>query len=56
MKRRLVRLRRVVAPQRDLLGRIVGGGVALPGMTHDAERYFRDGYDHLVRLSEATAR
>jgi magnesium transporter len=53
MKRRLVRLRRVVAPQRDLLGRIVDGGVGLPGMTSDAERYFRDVYDHLVRLSEA---
>jgi magnesium transporter len=53
MKRRLVRLRRVVAPQRDLLGRIVGGGVVLPGMTSDAERYFRDVYDHMVRLSEA---
>jgi magnesium transporter len=52
MKRRLVRLRRVVAPQRDLLGRIVGGGIQLPGMTSDTERYFRDIYDHLVRLSE----
>jgi magnesium transporter len=53
MKRRLVRLRRVVTPQRDLLGRIVSGGAALPGMTSDAERYFRDVYDHMVRLSEA---
>ena len=53
MKRRLVRLRRVVAPQRDLLGRIVTGGVELPGMTADVERYFRDIYDHLVRLGEA---
>jgi magnesium transporter len=53
MKRRLVGLRRVVAPQRDLVARIVGGGVELPGMTSDTERYFRDVYDHLVRLSEA---
>jgi magnesium transporter len=53
MKRRLVRLRRVVAPQRDLLGRIVSGGFELPGMTNEAERYFRDVYDHLVRVSEA---
>ena len=53
MKRRLVRLRRVVAPQRDLLGRIAGGAVELPGMTTDVDRYFRDVYDHLVRLSEA---
>jgi magnesium transporter len=53
MKRRLVRLRRVIAPQRDLLGRIVGGGIELPGMTPETERYFRDVYDHLVRLGEA---
>ena len=53
MKRRLVRLRRVVVPQRDLVGRMVGGGVELPGMTSEAERYFRDVYDHLVRLGEA---
>jgi magnesium transporter len=53
MKRRLVRLRRVVAPQRDLLGRIAFGAVELPGMTTETERYFRDVYDHLVRLGEA---
>lgn len=53
MKRRLVRLRRAVAPQRDLLGRLVGGGLELAGMTPEAERYFRDVYDHLVRLGEA---
>jgi magnesium transporter len=53
MKRRLVRLRRVVAPQRDLLGRIAGGAVELPGLNTETERYFRDVYDHLVRLSEA---
>lgn len=53
MKRRLLRLRRVVAPQRDLLGRIASGGVELPGMTREIERYFRDVYDHLVRLGEA---
>jgi magnesium transporter len=53
MKRRLVRLRRVVAPQRDLVARVVGGAIELPGMTREAERYFRDVYDHLVRLNEA---
>ncbi len=53
MKRRLVRLRRVVAPERDLLGRMLGGGFELPGMTNETERYFRDVYDHLVRLVEA---
>jgi magnesium transporter len=52
MKRQLVRLRRVVAPQRDVLSRVVSGGVELPGMTREAERYFRDVYDHLIRLTE----
>ena len=51
-KRQLVRLRRVVAPQRDLLGRLVSGAVELPGITRETERYFRDVYDHLVHLTE----
>ncbi len=51
-KRQLVRLRRVVAPQRDVLARLVVGGVELPGMTRESERYFRDVYDHLIRLTE----
>jgi magnesium transporter len=52
MKRRLARLRRVVVPQRDLVGRLSVDGLELPGMTREAERYFRDVYDHLVRLTE----
>jgi magnesium transporter len=52
MKSRLVRLRRVVAPQRDVLARLTGPGSELPGLTVEDERYFRDVYDHLVRLAE----
>jgi magnesium transporter len=52
LKRRLVRLRRIVLPQRDVVGRLTTGGLDLPGMTREAERYFRDVYDHLVRLTE----
>ena len=52
LRRRLVRLRRVVVPQRDVVGRLSTGGLDLPGMTNEAERYFRDVYDHLVRLTE----
>ena len=52
MKRRLARLRKVIAPQRDLVGRIAAGALELPGMTAESERYFRDVYDHLIRLSE----
>ena len=42
LRRRLVGLRRVVASQRDLMGRIVVNGDALPGLTDDVQRYFRD--------------
>ena len=52
MRRRLGHLRKAVAPQRDLFGRLLGGVFELPGMTPEAERYFRDVYDHLFRLSE----
>jgi magnesium transporter len=52
MKRQLIHLRKVVAPQRDVVGRLSGGSFGLPGMTSEAERYFRDVYDHLVRLTE----
>ena len=52
LRHRLVRLRRVVVPQRDVVGRLSTGGLALSGMTHEAERYFRDVYDHLIRLTE----
>ena len=52
MRRRLARLRRVISPQRDLLGRIAAGAHDLPGMTPEIERYFRDVYDHLLRLGE----
>jgi magnesium transporter len=52
MKRRVALLRRVIGPQRDLLGRISSGNAELPGLTPETERYFRDVYDHLIRLTE----
>jgi magnesium transporter len=52
MRRRLAILRKAVGPQRDLFGRLIGGVAELPGMTPEAERYFRDVYDHLFRLAE----
>ena len=52
MKRRLSGIRSVLAPQRDLVGRIASGAIELPAMTRTAERYFRDVYDHLIRLNE----
>jgi len=52
MRRRLVLLRRAVTPQRDLVAQFVGGLVELPGLDREAERYFRDVYDHLIRVSD----
>ncbi len=52
MKRSLIALRKVVTPQRDMFATLLSGTSALPGMTRDAERYFRDLYDHLIRVSD----
>lgn len=52
MKRRLIGLRKVVTPQRDMFSGVLAGTRRLPGMTEEAERYFRDLYDHLIRISD----
>jgi hypothetical protein len=52
MKRSLIAMRKVITPQRDMFASLLYGTDALPGMTPDAERYFRDLYDHLLRISD----
>jgi magnesium transporter len=53
VKRRLVMWRRVVTPQRDLFERLVVGIVTIPGVDQKAvQPYYRDLYDHLIRISE----
>src|SRR6185437_971937 len=52
MKRSLMDMRRAVAPQRDLMASINSGVTDVPGMTDEAGRYFRDLYDHLIRLAD----
>jgi magnesium transporter len=52
MKRSLIALRKVVGPQRDMFAALLSGTSELPGMTPDAEHYFRDLYDRLVRISD----
>jgi magnesium transporter len=51
LKRALGRLRRVVAPARDLL-QSPDPITSLPGLAPGARDYFRDVYDHLLRISE----
>jgi magnesium transporter len=52
MKRLLVGMRKAVTPQRDMFASLMGGVAELPGMTAEDERYFRDIYDHLIRISD----
>jgi magnesium transporter len=52
MKHRLIDLRRVITPQRDMFAQITGSDVELPGLTDETNHYFRDVYDHLIRLSD----
>jgi magnesium transporter len=52
MQRWLVNVRKVVAPQRDMMAALVAGMVELPGMTADSDPYLRDLYDHTIRISD----
>jgi len=52
MKRWLIGVRKVVTPQRDMIASLVSGVTEMPGMTREIERYFRDLYDHLIRISD----
>jgi magnesium transporter len=52
LRRQLVELRRVVTPQRDLLARGVDDILEIPGLEADSRNYFRDVYDHAIRISD----
>ena len=52
LKRQLVAMRKVVSPQRDLFARSIDQIAALPGLELDERDYFRDIYDHLIRISD----
>jgi magnesium transporter len=52
LRRKLVELRRVVTPQRDLLARGVDDILEIPGLEADSRNYFRDVYDHAIRISD----
>jgi magnesium transporter len=52
LRRHLVEMRRVVSPQRDLLARGTDDILELPGLEHDTRNYFRDVYDHMLRISD----
>jgi magnesium transporter len=52
LRRELVALRRVVTPQRDLLARGIDDILEIPGLEADSRNYFRDVYDHAIRISD----
>lgn len=52
LKRLLVRTRRVVGPQRDLAARALDDLTRLPGLETEDVDYFRQLYDHLLRISD----
>jgi magnesium transporter len=52
LRRHLIGLRRVVSPQRDLLARATDDILELPGLEADTRNYFRDVYDHMLRISD----
>ncbi|MFN8173852.1 MAG: magnesium/cobalt transporter CorA [Solirubrobacteraceae bacterium] len=52
LKRVLIRTRRAVDPQRDLAARALDDLERLPGLQTDGSDYFRQVYDHLLRISD----
>lgn len=52
LKRELVSMRKIITPQRDLFARGIDQIAELPGLTIDERDYFRDVYDHLIRISD----
>jgi magnesium transporter len=52
MKRLLVGMRKAVTPQRDTFASLMGRIAQLPGLEDEDERYFRDVYDHLIRIND----
>jgi magnesium transporter len=51
LKREVLEFRRAVAPLADPMQRLAEGRV--PGVAKDAQPYFRDVYDHVLRASDA---
>ena len=52
LKRQLVEMRRTVTPQRDMVSSMLNQVILIPGMSAESERYIRDLYDHLIRISD----
>jgi magnesium transporter len=52
LKRQLVEVRKLVTPQRDMVSSMLNQVILIPGMSAESEKYIRDLYDHLIRISD----
>ena len=52
MKRRIMRIRKSVNPQRDMISALNSGVVTIPGMDEVGVTYFRNLFDHFIRISD----
>jgi magnesium transporter len=52
VKRLLMSMRKVVAPQRDMIASLNAGVVTLPGLTDAGRAYINSLYDHLIRIGD----
>jgi magnesium transporter len=52
LRRDLVRIGRVATPQRDMLARSIDSISEIPGLETDSRNYFRDVYDHSIRIAD----
>ncbi len=52
IRRKLVEMRRVVTPERDIFARAIDDIGNIPGFEAGQRDYFRDVYDHLIRISD----
>jgi magnesium transporter len=52
LRRWLSAVRKVVAPQRDMLNALLSQRVDLPGMNKENEPYFRDLYDNMIKIND----
>ncbi len=52
LKRNLVAMRKVITPQRDIFARAADEIIELHGLEPATRDYFRDVYDHLIRISD----
>ena len=52
LRRWLSDVRKIVAPQRDMLNALLSDRIDLPGMNKASEPYFRDLYDNMIKIND----